>query len=64
MTGSLRHFLRDDDLAPAEQAEVLALAERLKAARAAGEAHERPLASPALGPRPVTVSRGSTGRGW
>ena len=27
-----RHFLRDDDLAPAEQAEVLDLAARLKAA--------------------------------
>jgi ornithine carbamoyltransferase len=50
-----RHLLRDDDLAPAEQAEVLALAVRLKAARAAGEAHERPLASPVLGPRPVAL---------
>lgn len=29
---SLRHFLRDDDLTPAEQAEVLALAASLKAA--------------------------------
>ena len=29
----VRHFLRDDDLAPAEQAEVLALAARLKADR-------------------------------
>ena len=28
----LRHFLRDDDLSPAEQAEVLELAEKLKAA--------------------------------
>ena len=27
-----RHFLRDDDLTPAEQAEVLSLAARLKAA--------------------------------
>jgi ornithine carbamoyltransferase len=27
---SIRHFLRDDDLTPAEQAEVLALAAQLK----------------------------------
>ncbi|NAZ85310.1 ornithine carbamoyltransferase [Kineococcus indalonis] len=37
-----RHFLADDDLSPAEQAEVLALAARLKADRFA----ERPLAGP------------------
>ena len=42
-----RHFLRDDDLSPAEQAEVLALARKLKADRFA----ERPLA----GPRSVAV---------
>ncbi|MGA9747459.1 MAG: ornithine carbamoyltransferase [Nocardioides sp.] len=42
-----RHFLRDDDLTPVEQAEVLALAARLKADRFA----ERPLA----GPRTVAV---------
>ncbi len=42
-----RHFLRDDDLTPAEQAEVLALAKRLKADRHAA----RPLA----GPRAVAV---------
>jgi ornithine carbamoyltransferase len=42
-----RHFLRDDDLAPAEQAEVLALAARLKTDRFA----EQPLA----GPRAVAV---------
>ncbi len=29
---SLRHFLRDDDLSPAEQAEVLTLAAELKKA--------------------------------
>lgn len=29
-SGAIRHFLRDDDLSPAEQAEVLALAARLK----------------------------------
>jgi len=28
-----RHFLRDDDLSPAEQAEVLALAKKLKVDR-------------------------------
>ena len=49
------HFLRDDDLTPAEQADVLTLALELKAARAAGEAHLRPLASAALGPRPVAL---------
>lgn len=37
-----RHFLRDDDLAPAEQREVLDLAARLKTDRYA----ERPLAGP------------------
>jgi ornithine carbamoyltransferase len=37
-----RHLLRDDDLTPAEQAEVLDLAERLKADRFA----EKPLAGP------------------
>jgi ornithine carbamoyltransferase len=43
----VRHFLRDDDLTPTEQAEVLALATRLKADRFA----LRPLA----GPRSVAV---------
>ncbi|WP_370619654.1 ornithine carbamoyltransferase [Mumia sp. Pv 4-285] len=38
----MRHFLRDDDLTPAEQAEVLDLADRLKADRYAA----RPLAGP------------------
>jgi ornithine carbamoyltransferase len=37
-----RHFLRDDDLSPAEQAEVLALAHELKASRHA----TRPFAGP------------------
>jgi len=45
--GSPRHFLRDDDLSPAEQAEVLALAAQLKADRFG----TRPLA----GPRSVAV---------
>lgn len=43
----MRHLLRDDDLSPQEQREVLLLAERLKADRFA----ERPLA----GPRTVAV---------
>ena len=43
----MRHFLRDDDLSPAEQAEVLALAAELKA-----RPHSR---RPLEGPRSVTV---------
>ena len=42
-----RHFLRDDDLSPAEQAEVLDLADRLKADRHAGQ--------PLAGPKAVAV---------
>jgi ornithine carbamoyltransferase len=42
-----RHFLRDDDLAPAEQQEILDLADELKA-----EPFGR---SPLAGPRPVAV---------
>ena len=42
-----RHFLRDDDLAPAEQAEVLDLAARLKT--------ERFGQSPLAGPRTVAI---------
>jgi ornithine carbamoyltransferase len=45
--GSPRHFLRDDDLSPAEQAEVLDLADAMKADRFG----HRPLA----GPRAVAV---------
>lgn len=44
---NVRHFLRDDDLSPAEQAEVLALAARLKSERFA----EQPL----TGPKAVAV---------
>ena len=44
---NLRHFLRDDDLTPAEQAEVLALAAELKGAPLS----RRPLD----GPRGVAV---------
>jgi ornithine carbamoyltransferase len=43
----MRHFLRDDDLTPAEQAEVLALAARLKA--------ERFSVRPLEGPRTVAI---------
>ncbi len=43
----MRHLLRDDDLTPAEQAEILDLADAMKADRYA----HRPLA----GPRPVAV---------
>ncbi|MBI1758291.1 MAG: ornithine carbamoyltransferase [Actinobacteria bacterium] len=43
----VRHFLRDDDLSPAEQAEVLRLAARLKTDRFA--------AQPLAGPRAVAV---------
>ncbi len=42
-----RHFLRDDDLTPAEQAEVLALAKKLKA--------DRHGTTPLAGPRTVAV---------
>jgi ornithine carbamoyltransferase len=42
-----RHFLRDDDLSPGEQAEVLALAKRLKASRYETRALD--------GPRPVAI---------
>ena len=43
---SPRHFLRDDDLTPTELIEVLDLADRLKADRAAGILAERPLEGP------------------
>jgi ornithine carbamoyltransferase len=45
--GRPRHFLRDDDLSPDEQAEVLALAAEMKADRFAH--------LPLVGPRPVAV---------
>jgi ornithine carbamoyltransferase len=50
----IRHFLRDDDLTPAEQAEVLALAASLKKTRHTAEA-PTPLATPNGGPRAVAV---------
>ncbi len=45
MATAVRHFLRDDDLSPAEQADVLALAADLKAARQNGT-WSQPLAGP------------------
>jgi ornithine carbamoyltransferase len=48
---SPRHFLRDDDLTPAELGEVLDLADALKADRAEGRFRVRPLD----GPRAVAV---------
>jgi ornithine carbamoyltransferase len=44
---TVRHFLRDDDLSPAEQAEVLALAAELK--------RDRTRLKPLAGPRAVAV---------
>ena len=49
-----RHFLKDDDLTPAEQAEVLALAASLKATRHTAKA-PTPLAAPNGVPRAVAV---------
>ncbi|MFD2092482.1 ornithine carbamoyltransferase [Blastococcus deserti] len=49
-----RHLLRDDDLSPAEQAEVLALAASLKATRHTAGA-PTPLAAPGGVPRAVAV---------
>ena len=49
-----RHFLKDDDLTPAEQAEVLALAASLKATRHTVEA-PTPLTAPNGAPRAVVV---------
>ena len=49
-----RHFLRDDDLTPAEQAEVLALAAELKRTRHT-EAAPTPLRAPNGVPRAVAV---------
>jgi len=44
---TIRHMLRDDDLSPAEQAEVLELALRLRA--------DRHLEKPLAGPQAVAV---------
>ena len=50
----MRHFTRDDDLTPGEQAEVLALAAELKSTRHTAEA-PTPLAAPNGVPRAVAV---------
>src|SRR6185312_7091192 len=50
----IRHFTKDDDLTPAEQAEVLALAAELKRTRHSAEA-PTPLAAPNGVPRAVAV---------
>jgi ornithine carbamoyltransferase len=50
----IRHFCQDDDLTPAEQAEVLALAAELKRTRHTAEA-PTPLAAPNGVPRAVAV---------
>ncbi len=52
-----RHFLRDDDLTPDEQAEVLALAARLKADRFAERPLEGPQAVAVLFDKPSTRTR-------
>ena len=49
-----RHFLKDDDLSPAEQAEVLALAASLKRTRHTADA-PTPLAAPNGVPKAVAV---------
>jgi len=51
---TVRHFLKDDDLSPDEQAEVLALAAQLKAGRHTAEA-PTPLRAPNGTPRTVAV---------
>ena len=50
---TLRHFLRDDDLTPAEQAEVLALAAELKK----DPLSRRPLEGPRTKPARPTGGR-------
>jgi ornithine carbamoyltransferase len=53
----MRHFLRDDDLGPAEQAEVLALADALKAAPFSRRPLEGPQAVAVLFDKPSTRTR-------
>jgi ornithine carbamoyltransferase len=54
-----RHFLRDDDLSPAEQAEVLALAKRLKASRHAVKPFEGPQAVAIIFDKPTLRTQAS-----
>jgi ornithine carbamoyltransferase len=54
-----RHFLRDDDLSPAEQAEVLALARRLKESRHAARPLEGPQAVAIIFDKPTLRTQAS-----
>jgi ornithine carbamoyltransferase len=54
-----RHFLRDDDLSPAEQAEVLALAKALKADRHAARPFEGPRAVGIIFDKPTLRTQAS-----
>ena len=54
---SVRHFLRDDDLSPAEQAHVLTLAAELKANRLASRALDGPRAVAVLFDKPSLRTR-------
>jgi len=55
--GPVRHFLRDDDLSPAEQAEVLALAAKVKADRLADQTLAGPRAVAVLFDKPSLRTR-------
>ncbi|MGO8956548.1 MAG: ornithine carbamoyltransferase [Streptosporangiaceae bacterium] len=65
MTGGnqARHFVRDDDLSPAEQAEVLALAARLKSDRLAHQPLTGPQTVAVLFDKPSLRTRVSFGTG-
>jgi ornithine carbamoyltransferase len=54
-----RHFLRDDDLSPAEQAEVLALARKLKGNRLAARTFEGPQAVGIIFDKPTLRTQAS-----
>jgi ornithine carbamoyltransferase len=54
-----RHFLRDDDLSPAEQAEVLALAQQLKASRHGSRPFEGPRAVGIIFDKPTLRTQAS-----
>jgi ornithine carbamoyltransferase len=54
-----RHFLRDDDLSPADQAEVLALAKKLKADRHAARPFEGPRAVGIIFDKPTLRTQAS-----
>ena len=58
-----RHFLRDDDLAPGEQAEVLALAADLKASRHAVRPFEGPQAVALIFDKPTLRTQASFSAG-